>query len=171
MPDFYYDAPKLYTRMGLASERPNTPPDNQAMYWALDTRKLYAVNAFMQWYEINPDREGQYHVNVTSLTVTAFPSGILMAIPSYGAYIHEVRVEVEQAFDPGITATIGDNADVDRLMGVDDFNLQTIGTYQTNPLYSYSPGSFIFVYLSASSAFGIATCYISYDEAPTNFQQ
>lgn len=170
MSDFYYDAPKLFTRMGMSFERPSTPPDLQAMFWAVDTRKLYAVNAEMQWYEINPDREGQYHVNITSLTVTAYPSGVIFAIPPLGAYIHEMAVVVSQAFDPGITVTIGDNADVDRLAETGDIDLQVVGKYLFSPQHQYSAGSFVQAYLSGSSAFGTAEVYISYDEATTSFQ-
>jgi hypothetical protein len=49
-----------------------------------------------------------------------------------------VMVEVTQAFDGSASLTVGDSGDNDRLMGSNYVDLQTAGTYMTNPSYVYT---------------------------------
>jgi hypothetical protein len=50
--------------------------------------------------------------------------------------------KVTQAFDTSdATITIGDSGDADRLMEDDDIDLQSVGTYNSQPGYQYSGGS------------------------------
>lgn len=164
---FYEEKARLMPRMGYSTERPFRPPDKHALWWELDTGLMWAANDGMDWVCINPADTGQFHIATATIAVSAYPSGQLWEIPPLGAYVYEVRVRVEQVYDAGITCTIGDMLDVDRLAEAEDVDLEVVGDYVTHPLHTYAGGSFINVYLSAVSAFGIATVNILYDENPS----
>ncbi len=157
MVDFYYDQPGLFARIGLFSDRPARPPDTQAMFWAIDTQKLYAANDAMNWYEINPDPpapEGEYHLQIAPFVTDLVTPNLLFFTPVFGATITKITVRLEEVYDIGVTCTLGDDADVDRFFVTGEIDLQTQGEYVTYPNYSYLPGGSIKMYGSASSTTG-----------------
>lgn len=167
MSDFYYDQPGLFTRMGLSSEMPLRPPDNQALFWAIDTKKIYAVDDTMNWYEINPDfptNRGMESLT-TAFHFDDYPSFLLLTTPLDNTLILDVRVSVTVPFDPGITVTIGDAGDVDRLMESDGIDLSAIdNTFESHPNFTYpTAGTAILAYLSGTSAAGAADVWFIYD--------
>ena len=169
MTDFYNELGRTHFRFGRTADFPETPPDKSAGFWNLETGKVYAVNDLMEWVLINPDPEPfpdeipALHVRSAIIAISAYPSGSLFVTPPGGAFITEVRIDVTAPFEDGLTCTIGDPADVDRLMESDSADLQTVGTYTTYPQYGYGGVEGINVYLSFSPAFGLADVYIFYE--------
>lgn len=168
MTDFYDDLSPIWIRSGLNASKPVSPPDIQAMYWATDTQKLWAVNNLMQWYVINPTPGGQYHIRVGAFVTNIFAPNVLFVIPTTGALISRITIRVDSAYDPGVTATVGDDAVPDRFFAAVDIDLQTPGDYTVpSPYYQYAFGDAIKIYGSATSATGSGNAFIEYDEAPT----
>lgn len=130
MSDFYVDQPALWPRIGRTADRPVTPPDKQALFWDIQTGKMYAVNDSMQWVVINPDHVGmrQKQAQFSYLQAPAFTL-IAAADNLPNTTFSDVRLEVTDEWDGGAQITIGDDADVDRLMQADGNNPAVFGTY------------------------------------------
>lgn len=166
---FYDTHRKLYTHIGYFADR-GTPPDKSALFWAIDTGKMYCVNDAMNWVEVNPDfpaTPGMFHVKKAAVATSIYPSAPLFIIPSFGAFIPKIDFAIEEAYDVGIQLTVGDAGDVDRLFTTSDLDPQTVGTYTVYPNYQYSFGSTITIYINTPATVGFGTMYIHYDEAPT----
>jgi hypothetical protein len=76
-----------------------------------------------------------------------------------------VTVTVSQAFDTAATISVGDAAQNDRLMTVDQNDLTVVGDYSTTPSYTYASGSdtpISFYFDTAGSTVGNAIVAITY---------
>lgn len=84
---------------------------------------------------------------------------------SNGRRVTFVTVNVLEPFDGPATVEVGDNAIFDRLMGADQSDLNSVGSYSTTPSFVYSTGSdvgIVFNFNPAGSVTGRAKVAISY---------
>lgn len=168
MSGFYEDTPALLVRFGMSADRPTDPPDKSCLFWDMQTGKLWAVNDSMVWVNINPTPvyTGESHIRIAAVATSIYPSALMWAVPSLGAFIYEARLVIDSGYDVGITLSVGDSGDNNRLIPSGAINAQTPGTYKTNPLHQYAAGAGINIYCSASPTTGSGTLYLMYDENP-----
>ena len=162
--NFYEDTRGLFTRMGRTDERPTTPPDKSALFWDIQTGRLYGVNDSMEWVLINQPFPAKTSMETFTgnFTFATTPSGLLM-VSGTNTLITEVVVDVQTPFTDGITAKIGDNADTDRLFPAANMNLQEVGTYYYHPFFTYPVPTNIEVRVDGGGVTGFAAVYIVYD--------
>lgn len=161
---FYETQPKLYTRYGHTAERPESPPDKSALFWDMDTGKLYAVSDAMEWIEINPDRPlDRVQTYSGNFTYADTPLKVLLTT-GVNHLIIKVRVTIITPFDDGAVITIGDTLDTDRLMTADQINGEVLQTYETEPYHNYATPTAIRVSVSSGLTNGAALVYLVYDE-------
>jgi hypothetical protein len=72
-----------------------------------------------------------------------------------GKMVFKVEVILKTPFDGESMLTIGDILDNARLLGADDIDLTVVGTYQTNPGFTYAEITSVNVYLALGG--GIST--------------
>jgi len=163
---FYNDLPALLVRFGRTADKPITPPGKSAAFWDLETGLFWAVNDAMQWVSINPAPvySGEAHIRIKPVATSVNPSVLAWLVPSLGAFIFQAVFVVEEAYDSGVTFSVGDVGDNERLIAAADIDPETPDSYPTIPVYQYAPGDAINVYQNMASATGAATLYLFYDE-------
>lgn len=119
-----------------------------------------------EWVKIADKDSSETDSQTASVEITAGGStyGEIHKV-SNGRRVTFVTVTVLEPFDAPAYVTVGDNAVFDRLMGADQSDLSSIGSYSTTPSFVYSTGgdvSIIFDFNPAGSTTGRAKVAISY---------
>lgn len=116
--NIYDTLQEQFPLIGNTDDRPAVPPDKEVMFWDKQAGVLYAVNDSMEWVAINP---GRTFVDTFTDNISYFesPSHLLFhALDNYK--ILAISLKMLTPYDGGAAITIGDNADVDRLMAVSE---------------------------------------------------
>jgi hypothetical protein len=100
-------------------------------------------------------------VNITG-PLPGSPTAI--GVVGTGTRVVNITVEVTTPFDGTAAITIGDSADNDRLVIVDEVDLQSAGTYVAIPSFQYSASAetTLNVYYSGTATTGAATVTMTY---------
>lgn len=77
-------------------------------------------------------------------------NGTLIGIIPGGRYASFALVQMQNASNPGSFASVGDSADIDRLMKTDDIFLNYVNQYMTLPQHFYSSDTEVNLYLTGS---------------------
>jgi len=164
--DFYNNNKILYPRYGHSADK-GDPPDKSALFWALDTGKMYAVNDSMQWVEVNPDPPQAYHVHEADVATSIFPSTSMFFMDGIAPLIVRIHFDILEPYDVGTILTLGDAGDVDRFFDASSLDATTVGTYEVEPFYKYpSVGSDIRVYSNLDPTTGLGKIHFEFDEDP-----
>lgn len=162
--DYYVDFPNSTIVRGKIVDRPLKPFDKDVFWWDYVNGILYGASDAMEWVVINPNT-GMEAVE-TQFSYIQAPAYPLVTIPDNGRVL-TIRLLIDNEFDAvGAAITIGDDADVDRLMTAAENDPTTVNTYEVNPDQLYAGGSTIIkAYITGTGASqGVAKALIIYDK-------
>lgn len=117
------------------------------------------------WRLVSTQDSARTDALTQSVTVTGPLPGspTILGTVGNGTRVVNVTVEVTTPFDGNAAITVGDSGVNDRLLTVDEVDLQTAGTYVAMPSYQYgSTETSLSVYYSGSATTGSALVTITY---------
>lgn len=94
---------------------------------------------------------------------TTTPVVSTQAIPA-GAIVHDTVVDIDSAYDPGTTITVGDSGTTDLLMASGGNDPTTPDQYTTETDIAWSSGEVLRVTIGGSPAAGSGTVTVRYSE-------
>ncbi len=162
---YYDDLLKVYPRRGKTADRPGTPPDKSAFFWDMEAGVLYGVNDNMEWIAVNPPDPTYVDTFTGSFNFSSYPFSNVFIAPGSGVFVTTMLIDIETAFDPGITVNLGDTGDIDRILPETKIRLSEETTYEYD---LYRTVTLIQARLSAVSTFGTARVYLTFDHDPNN---